>query len=375
MKKYKVPFGSPDIRREDLILMTRAIKSGWLTHGPNSKFLEKLFSKYTNAKFSTTVSNCTSGLHLSCMALGLKKGDEVIVPAQTHVATAHAAEITGAKVIFSDVDKITGNITLSEIKKKISKKTKCLIVVHMAGYPCEMKNILNFCKKKNIFIIEDCAHALGTRENNVHVGNFGVCGVFSFYPTKQITTGEGGVVISNNREFINKIKIMKAIGVDTPPEIRKKPGIYDVSSLGLNYRLTDFQAALAIGQIKRYSKSLMKRKENVKEYIKHLNFNKEIIFQKFEKNHSYFIFQIFLKSKIKRDNLILHLKKKKIGTSIHYATAVPFMSYYKKKYKIKNKSFQNAKIYGDCGISLPVHQKISKKMIKYVCETINRKLI
>ncbi len=375
MKKTKVPFGNPDIRSEDYIRMNRAIKSGWLTHGPNNKLLEDLFCKFTKAKYSTTVSNCTSGLHLSCLALGLKKGDEVIVPAQTHVATAHAAELTGAKIVFADVDKLTGNISLKEIKKKVNKRTKCVMTVHMSGYPCEMREIVNFCKKKKIFMIEDCAHGLGSKIKNKHVGNFGICGVFSFYPTKQITCGEGGVVISNDKSFINKIKIMKAIGVNTPPELRKKPGIYDVTSIGLNYRLTDFQAALAVGQMKRYPSNLSKRKKNVKEYMRHLLKNEKILFQEYKKEHSYFIFQIFLENKKTRDNLMSDLKKNDIGSSIHYATSVPFMSYYKKKYKISNSSFPNAKSYGENSISLPVHQKITRSMIKRVCEFINKKII
>ena len=372
MKKIKVPFGSPDIKSEDLSRMIKAIKSGWLTHGPNNKLLENLFCKYTKAKFSTTVSNCTSGLHLACLALNLKKGDEVIVPAQTHVATAHAAELTGAKVVFADVDILTGNITLNQIKKKISKNTKCLIAVHMSGYPCEMEKIVNLCKKKNIFIIEDCAHGIGSRIKNKHVGNFGICGVFSFYPTKQITCGEGGVVISNNKSFIDKIKTMKAIGVNTPPELRKKPGIYDVTSIGLNYRLTDFQAALAVGQMRRYPANLLKRKENVKEYIRLLSNNKNVIFQRYSNEHSYFIFQIFLKNKKTRDSLMSDLKQNEIGASIHYATIVPFMSYYRKKHKFSFTSFPNAKLYGDNSISLPVHQKITKNMITKVCKLINK---
>jgi len=145
----KVPFSKPDIRQSDLSNVTKSIKSGWLAHGKNSQLLENEFCKYTKSKYSTTVSNCTSGLHLACIAIGLKKGDEAIIPAQTHTATAHAAELTGATVKFADVDPLTGNILIDEIKKKITKKTKCLIVVHMAGYPCEMEKIINLCKKKD----------------------------------------------------------------------------------------------------------------------------------------------------------------------------------------------------------------------------------
>ena len=201
----------------------------------------------------------------------------------------------------------------------------------MAGYPCDLKNINKICKKKNIKLIEDCAHSLGTTYKKKHAGNFGICGVFSFYPTKQITTGEGGMIISNNKKLIDKVKVLKALGVNTPPELRKKQGIYDVVDLGLNYRMTDFQAALGVGQIMRYKRNLKKRKLNAKKYLKNLKDNKNIKLQEFNENHSYFVFQIFLKSTKVRDTILKKFKYYGVGASIHYATPVPHMSYYKKK--------------------------------------------
>ncbi len=361
-----IPFSKPDINRFDLKRVENSIKSGWLTHGPNTKKFEKIFCSFTKSKFSTTVSNCTSGLHLACIALGLKKGDEVIVPAQTHAATAHAAELTGAKVIFADVDPLNGNILVAQILKKINKKTKCIIVVHMAGFACEMDKIVNICNKHNIELIEDCAHAIGTKFKKKHAGTFGSCGVFSFYPTKQITTGEGGILITNKKKIVDKIKVLKALGVNTPPELRKRQGIYDVTNLGLNYRLTDFQAALAIGQIIRYKKNINYRQKNAKKFINIFSNLSKIRIQKFNKNHSYFVCQIFFSSEKLRDRVMKIFKKKKIGCSIHYATPVPLMTYYKKKYGFKKGDFPNAEKYGKTSISLPVHQYINNKMIKTI---------
>ena len=365
-----IPFSKPDINRFDLKRVENSIKSGWLTHGPNTKKFEKIFCSFTKSKFSTTVSNCTSGLHLACIALGLKKGDEVIVPAQTHAATAHAAELTGAKVVFADVDPLNGNILVAQILKKINKKTKCIIVVHMAGFACEMDKIVNICNKHNIELIEDCAHAIGTKFKKKHAGTFGSCGVFSFYPTKQITTGEGGILITNKKKIIDKIKILKALGVNTPPELRKKQGIYDVTNLGLNYRLTDFQAALAIGQILRYKKNINYRQKNAKKFINIFSNLSKIRIQKFNKNHSYFVCQIFFASEKLRNRVMEIFKKKKIGCSIHYATPVPLMTYYKNKYRFKKGDFPNAEKYGKTSISLPVHQSINNKMIKTICKII-----
>jgi perosamine synthetase len=374
MKNLTIPFSKANILDSDLNKVKKAILSGWLTHGPNNKKFEDIFKKFTRTKFSTTVSNCTAGLHLACLALGLKKGDEVIVPAMTHTATAHAVEFTGAKVIFADVDRLNGNILVSEIKKKYTKKTRCVIVVHMAGYPCDMMEIQKFCNKKGVKIIEDCAHALGSSYRNMHVGNFGICGVFSFYPTKQITSGEGGMVISNNNNFIKKIKSLKAFGINTPPQLRKKQGLYDVECLGYNYRMTEFQAALAIGQLQRYKLNLRIRQKNALLYIKEFKKIFKVRYQTFNKSNSYFIFQLFFISKYIRDKILLKFKKKNIGASIHYATPVPFLKYYKRKYRISNKLFPNSRDYSDKVISLPVHPYLTKKMIKLISLEIKKNI-
>ena len=368
----KIPFSNPDINENDIKLVSKVIESGWLIHGKYSKFLEDLFCEYTGAKHATTVSNCTAGLHLSCLAAGFSTNDEVIVPAQTHVATAHAVEYTGAKPIFVDVDPITGNIQPELIIASITSDTKGIIPVHMAGYPCDMKALKKICKDYDLVLIEDCAHAIGTIFNDKHVGNFGKAGCFSFYPTKQITTGEGGVVISNNKKFINDIKTLKAFGIDTSPDQRKKPGIYDVKQLGFNYRMTDFQAALGVGQMKRYKKNLKKRRKNAESYHSFLKNNQNIFFSKFTENCSYFLFQVLIREKIERDKVVQFLSKNNIGISIHYATPVPLMSYYKNKYGYVKGQFNNAEKYSDTNISLPVHPNLTRKDIQYISLTINK---
>ena len=366
----KIPFSNPDINENDIKLVSKVIESGWLIHGKYSKLLEDLFCEYTGAKHATTVSNCTAGLHLSCLAAGFSTNDEVIVPAQTHVATAHAVEYTGAKPIFVDVDKITGNIQSNLIVKNITSNTKGIIPVHMAGYPCDMNALKKICKDYNLILIEDCAHSIGSVFQNKHVGTFGKSGCFSFYPTKQITTGEGGIVISNDGDFIKRINQLKAFGIDTPPELRTKPGFYDVRHLGYNYRMTDFQAALGFGQMQRYDVNLTKRKENAKLYFELLQGENNIILSKINKDCSYFLYQINLKDSIKRDKVLLELKKKGIGVSVHYATPVPLMSFYKNKYGYKKGDFLNAEIYSNSNISLPVHSNLSKNDINYICKTI-----
>ncbi len=371
MNKRQIPFSGPDIIDADIKAMAEVIRSGWLAHGKYSEKLEHLFCEFTGAQYASTVSNCTAGLHLSCLAAGFKLGDEVIVPAQTHTATAHAVEYTRAKAVFADVNPISGNILIEEIKSKISSSTKGVIPVHMAGHPCEMDKILEICQENHLVLIEDCAHAIGTRFNGQHVGNFGITGTFSFYPTKQITTGEGGIVISNDEDIINKINKLKAFGIDTPPDLRTKPGVYDVQGLGYNYRMTDFQAALGAGQMERYNKNLEKRQANAQIYLRNLSGTEGVCFTSFTKKNSYFLFQVILDDEIDRDFVLSGLKKNGIGVSIHYATPVPLMSYYKNKYGYTENDFPNAVKYGNQSISLPIHPKLTEDDIEYICTTLN----
>ena len=366
----KIPFSSPDIQDSDLQAVESVIRSGWLAHDKYSERLEELFCKYTGAKYATTVSNCTAGLHLSCLAARFGPGDEVIVPAQTHTATAHAVEYTGAKAVFGDVDLLSGNIALEDLDRKLTDKTKGIIPVHMAGYPCDIEKIKIFCQKHNLILIEDCAHAVGTNFNGIHAGNYGITGCFSFYPTKQITTGEGGIVISNDKRIINEINKLKAFGIDTPPELRTKPGVYDVQGLGYNYRMTDFQAALGVGQMERYADNVAGRRKNAELYCELLKNRNDISFIDYSDDHSYFLFQIILDHSLDRDKILLGLKEKGIGVSIHYATPVPLMSYYKKKYGYITEDIPNAVNFGDQSISLPVHAMLSDEDIEHVCSTL-----
>ncbi len=364
-----IKFSKTNINESDIRIVKKILKSGWLTHGKYTTFFEDAIKNFTKAKYAVTTSSCTSALHLSCLAAGFSKGDEVIVPSQTHTATAHAVEYTGAKAILADIDLITGNLNINEIKKKINKKTKGIIAVHMAGYPCEIGEILKLCKKYKLQLIEDCAHGLGTMYKNSHVGNFGISGCFSFYPTKQITTGEGGALITNNKSIFKKVKMLKAFGIDKEINQRKKPGEYDVKELGFNYRMTDFQASLGYFQLKRYQLNLIRRKEIAKRYIHKFKDNKKITHMPFSKNCSYFVFQIFNSN---RDKLIKYLKNKKIQFSIHYANSLDQMYYYKKKYNLKNKFFKNSIQYGKTCISLPVYPKLKNKEVDYICKSINK---
>ena len=225
------------------------------------KKFERDFASFTKAPYALSVSSCTAAMHLFYLAIGLKKGDEVIVSSQTHVATAHAIELMGAKAIFVDSEKKTGNINISKIKNKINKKTKAISVVHYLGIPVFMDKVIKLAKKFNLFVLEDCALALGTKYKNKHVGLHGDAGAFSFYPAKHMTTAEGGMIILKNKKLYEKIKMIRGIGVNKAFNQRKYPGIYDVPLLGLNYRLSEISSAIGIEQLKKLKNFIGIRKK------------------------------------------------------------------------------------------------------------------
>ena len=370
----KIQFSGPDITKKDIELVVSTIDGGWLTHGVHTRAFEKQFCDFTDAPFATTVSSCTAGLHLSCLALGLGPGNEVIVPAQTHVATAHSVEYTGATAVFADVDPLSGNICHKDALNKVTNATKAIIPVHMGGLPCDMSKLTSICDAHGLFLIEDCAHSLGSTFDNTHVGNFGVTGCFSFYPTKQITTGEGGMVISRSEKFISHIRKLKAFGIDSDPDKRDIPGMYDVTMLGYNYRMTDFQAALGAGQLARYGDNLEARKVNAKKYINYFENIHGIKYLNYDEGNSYFLFQIVLDEQFERNQIVKKLKEKGIGVSIHYATPVPLMSYYKNRYRFSEEDFPGAVRYGRQVISLPVHSKLREGDVENICNTLEKVL-
>ena len=210
----KIPFARPNISKKEITEVSKTLKSPILVHGPKIIEFENEFQKFTKAPYAVSVSSCTAGMHLIYFTLGLGAGDEVLLPSQSHVATAHAIELTGAKPVFIDVDDLTGNIDVKNIEKFINKKTKAIAIVHFLGIPVDMPKIISIAKKHNLFVLEDCALSLGGRVKNKHTGLLGDAGVFSFYPVKHITTAEGGMIILKNKKLAEKLKLNKAFGVN-----------------------------------------------------------------------------------------------------------------------------------------------------------------
>ena len=247
----EIPFARPAITDDDRKAVLQVLEGHILTHGPECKAFERDFASFLGDEANcVSVSSCMAALHLAYLHFGIGEGDEVIVPAQTHTATAHAVEWVGATPVFVDCDPRTGNLTASAIASAITPHTKAISVVHLVGIPCEMLPIMELAREFGLKVIEDCAVALGTQYDNVHVGLFGDAGCFSFYPVKHITTGEGGMFVSRHEDVVDGVRRLSAFGVDRTYSERSVPGVYDVPILGLNYRMSEIQAALGRSQLK-----------------------------------------------------------------------------------------------------------------------------
>ncbi len=374
-KKIKIPFGKPFVGKNEFAEVLKVLKSGKYVHGPKSVEFEENFKKFTKAKFSISVSSCTAGMHLFYFTLGFGPKDEVILPAQTHVATAHAIVLTGAKPVFVDSEIKTGNIDIDSIEKAITNKTKAIVVVHYLGVPVDMPKIMNIAKKYKLFVLEDCALSLGAKVDNIHTGLHGHAGVFSFYPVKHITTAEGGMVITNNKNLANKIRLQKAFGINQAYNERKIPGMYDAVCLGFNYRMSELHASIGTEQLKKISFFLKKRFENYQEISKQLDQVDMLNVLSTTNNRlmsSHYCLCVLLNKSIAkhRSKIMSSLAKKGIGSSIYYPHPVPRMSYYKNKYHFSKKKFINASRISDCSIALPVGPHLNKKDMRVIAKNL-----
>ena len=360
----KVPFIIPEITKSDKNSILNALNSKLLTDGPKLRKFESMFAKFTGAKFAVGVSNGTAALHLSLKALGIGKGYEVIIPDITFAATASSVLLTGATPVLVDVGEDL-NILITSIKKSITSKTKAIIPVHFAGKSCKINEVSSIARKNHLAIIEDCAHAIGAKINGKHVGTFGQSGCFSFYPTKNFTTIEGGMVITNSKNVSDFVRSARNHGISKTLASRfsgGKPWDYDIENPGYNYRLDEIRASLGINQIKRIKKMNLLRKKAADYYTKKLgNVNGVVVPDKSigtEHAHHLYVIRITRKYGITRDILFQKLLKKGIRTSVHYKPLHKF-TIFKKMAKTID-SLSNSKDAYTQILSLPIYPSISK---------------
>ncbi len=375
---HNIPFGKPMIGKEEKDAVMKVLDGSMLVHGPVSTKFEEQFAVFTGAPHAVSVSSCTAGMHLIYFALGYGPGDEIIVPAQTHIATAHAVELTGARPVFVDAEINTGNIDIEAIESAINSRTKAIAVVHYLGVPVDMPKVISIAKKHNLFLLEDCALAPGAKVDGTHVGLHGDVGVFSFYPVKHITTAEGGMIILRDGELAKKLKLLKAFGVNRTYGERKIPGMYDAEVLGFNYRMSEIHAAIGVEQIKKLPSFLVKRHENFNRLEAGLkNITSVNVFPQPVDEHlcsSYYCLGMMLDERIadKRPDFMNVLGKKGVGTSIYYPQPVPRMTYYKSKYGYSENQFVNAAGISDRIIALPVGPHLEISDMDYIVESVKQ---
>jgi dTDP-4-amino-4,6-dideoxygalactose transaminase len=370
-----IAFGAPMIGPEERAAVADVLAGPILVHGPRAVKFEEDFAAYTGAPHAVSVSSCTAGMHLIWFTLGLGPGDEVIVPAQTHTATAHAVELTGARAVFVDVERDTGNIDIAAFEAAITPRTKGVAPVHFLGMPVDMTRLVEIARRHKLFVLEDCALAFGTRIDGAHAGLFGDAGVFSFYPVKHITTAEGGMIITRDAQLAASLKLRKAFGVDRSHAERKVPGTYDVVALGFNYRMSEIHCALGIEQVKKLPRFLEQRSNNYFALSKALAAIPGV--NQLDSTagrflSSYYCLSVLLDESLaaRRADIVARLNAAGVGTSVYYPQPVPRMTYYRERYGWRADSFPNAARISDCSIALPVGPHLTPEDMQYIGATL-----
>ncbi len=360
----KVRLSKPHIDKKDIDAVVEVLKSGTLSLGPKLQEFKTAFAKYIGTKHAVAVNSGTSGLHLIVKSMGIKKGDEVITTPFSFVASSNAILFEGAKVVFVDIEKTTYNIDPKEIEKAITPKTKAILVVHVFGQTADMTAIMKIAKKHNLKVIEDACEAIGALHKGKKAGTFGDAAVFAFYPNKQMTTGEGGMIVTNDENIATLSKSYKNQGRDTMAWLGH-------SRIGYNYRLDEMSCALGIQQLKKINKILKMREAVAKKYIKILGKNKDVILPTVLKTNkeSWFVFVIQLKDGINRQGVIEYMKEKGIATNIYFP-AIHLQEFYKRDHGFKEGHFPITEAISKRTLALPFFSELTQKEINYVCKTL-----
>ena len=372
-KKIKfIPVNVPKIFKQDKINVKDCLDKNWISsEGSYVKNFEKVFSKYNNRKYGVAVSSGTAALEIAIKALNLKPKDEVIIPTFSIISTALCVIKLGLKPVLVDSDMSTWNMNAQQVIKKISKKTKAIIITHIYGFPVDMDKIIKIAKIKNIKIIEDAAEMIGQKYKNRQCGSFGDMSTFSFYANKHITTGEGGMILTNSKKLYEKCKSLRNLCFG----VNNKRFIHD--DTGWNYRLTNMQAAIGCGQLKNISWIIKRKREIGKRYNSLLKNNNKIIVQQTKNNFSeniFWVFGVVIKSstKIKRDIVMKKLMERKIQTRTFFYPMHKQKILKKMKIFTKKEKYPNAEYLSLNGFYLPSGLGIKNHEIDYVSETLNK---
>jgi perosamine synthetase len=374
---YNIQISVPTVGDEEWCAIKSSIDSGWLTQGPKVKEFENLFAEKHQVRNALATTSCTTALHLMLLAAGIGPGDEVIVPSFTWISTANAVEYCGAKPVLCDVDVETYNISLESIIKKITPNTKAILVVHLFGL-CVDVELIKSQIKSNILILEDCACAAGASIRGIPAGKLGLAGAFSFHPRKSITTGEGGMITTDDDNFSSLASKLRNHGAQISEESRHsgaKPYLLpDFDVLGYNYRMTDIQGAIGVVQISKLNRFIMEREQLAKLYVELLS---EVPWIKspvipIDRQHAWqsFVTMIDPKSSPRNRDLVMEYLHQNGVASRPGTHAIHMLSYYKKKYSLSQSDFPGATSCALNSLALPLHNKMTSSDVKYVVKLL-----
>ena len=381
-----IPIARTSLLESEIQSVMEPLRSGWLVQGPKVREFEDKWSAFTGAKHSIAVTSCTTGLHLSLAAMGIRPGDEVIVPAFTWIATANVVEHLGAKVVFCDIDLETFNLNVQQLASLVTSKTKAILPVHLFGMAADMEPINAFAKQHKLWVVEDAACGFGSRYQGQYVGTLGHTGVFSFHPRKAITTGEGGMITTQDDELAAKLRRLRDHGAamsDLQRHLGARPYLLaDHPDAGYNQRMTDLQAALGSAQMDRAADIIQERQRLAQRYdeaFTSLTWLRTPV-QRIGYEHGYQSYPCLFQPESVKPDAVSRIneqrnawmdKLQKLGISTRPAThAVHMLTFYREKYKLNPQDFPNAHAANDCSISLPLFHGMTVEEQDYVIEQV-----
>lgn len=360
---FKYPLYKPFLNGNELKYVNECIKEGWISS--KGKFVDKFeseFSKYFKVKHSISCSNGTTALHLALLSLGICAGDEVIVPSLTYVASANSIKYCGANPVFIDSEKNSYQLDLNLIESSITEKTKAVLIVHLYSGSCDIEKLVDICKKNNLYLIEDCAESIGARFNDKLLGTYGDVACFSFYGNKSITTGEGGMLVTNSDELNEKIRLFKGQGLDT-----SSADYYSHIVIGYNYRMTNICAAIGLAQLENIDEIIKRKREIAKKYYDELKDSKEIKFQDISETFfsTQWLVSVTCQNNEQRDQLIKFLKDNSVETRPFF---IPMTNL--EIYSEHTSSTPVADELSKCGLNLPSYPELTNLDIEYITSVI-----
>ena len=367
-----IPYGKQTIEQDDIQAVVDVLKSDFLTTGPKIAEFEQTVADYVGAKYAVAISNGTSALHAACFAAGIEPGDEVITTPLTFAASANCVLYCGGTPVFADVDPKTYNIDPEDIQRKITDRTKAIIAVHLAGQPCDMDAIHSIAREHGLIVIEDGAHALGSVYKGKKVGSMSDMTTFSFHPVKPITTGEGGMIVTDNEDFYKKMILFRSHGITRDDSMMTRndgPWFYQQFNLGYNYRITDIQCALGCSQMKKLDRFLARRKEIVARYNEAFADCDNIItpYQLSDTESGWHLYIVQVK-KCDRRQVFENMREKGIGVNVHYIPV--YMHPYYQEHGYENVHCANAEEIYSHIISLPLYPGLTSELQDYVIDTL-----